>query len=125
MHKLLLPFLLLLTLPYLSFGKTERKEFAKDTIMGAKTVEYTVPLSGNIVIEMYPTKIVRPMGISLVYLRSTDGQQWNTYKTEQMEPGGLEKNYKTKIACDKCKVRVEVKQLSLFEFRLVATKETP
>ena len=123
MYRLLLALIIFLAAPALSYSKTVHVEFAKDTIFGEKTKEYMVPLSGKIVLDVYPTRAVRPMGITIVYLRSSDGQQWNTYKSETLEAGALEKTYKTKIDCDKCKVRVIVRQLSAFEFKLAATKD--
>ena len=125
MRILLLSLLMFFSLPLLCHSQTKRVEFAKDTIMGEKTKEYDVPLSGAITINMVPTKTVRPMGIRIEYLRSDDGKDWKKFKIEELEVGALEKAYKTKVDCKKCKVRVMVKQLSLFEFKFIAVKEVP
>jgi len=121
MSKFSLLLMLGFLLPALAWAEAGHLEFAKDTIKGEAVKEYMVPMSGSLFIDMYPTRVVRPMGITITYLRSDDGKQWNTYRTEQMEAGAMEKSYKTKIECNKCKVRVSVKLLSLFEFRMTAT----
>ncbi len=122
MRSVRLLLLLVPGLPLSSQARLKHVVFANDTIFGEQVKEYIVPLSGNITIDLYPVRVVRPMGITVSYLRSEDGKKWLEYKKDKMEAGSEEGRYKTKINCNKCKVAVSVKQLSVLEFRMAATK---
>ncbi len=122
MRTVILLVLFAVSTPLIAHAQGKHVEFARDTIFGEKVKEYMVPLSGKLLLDLYPNRVVRPMGITVTYLRSDDGKKWLEYKKDKMESGSEERRYRTKIDCNKCKVSVSVRQLSVFQFRMAATK---